>query len=72
MDQGQKRLQSLGGQEISDLFSDELSDVPSDIFSDTDTDSGDDRKKKEFCPQKVKVNVKLKTAPMKVRGQPHG
>jgi hypothetical protein len=50
MDQGRKRLktkQSLGEQEISDLFSDELSDVPSDIFSDGDTDSGDDRKKEK-------------------------
>jgi hypothetical protein len=49
MDQGQKHLktkQSLGEQEISDLFSDELSDVPSDIFSDTD------RKKKNFGHRK--------------------
>jgi hypothetical protein len=75
MDQGRKRLktkQSLGEQDISDLFTDELCDVPSDIFS----DSGDDRKKK-FGAQKVKVNVKLKATPMKVvivtiRGQPHG
>jgi hypothetical protein len=45
MAQGRKRLktkQSLGEQEISDLFSDELSDVPGDIFC--DSDSGDDKK----------------------------
>jgi hypothetical protein len=43
MDQGRKSLktkQSLGEQEISDLFSDELSDMRSDIFSDSDTQWG--------------------------------
>jgi hypothetical protein len=43
MAQGRKHLkttQSLGEQEICDLFSDELSDVPSDIFSDNEPTVG--------------------------------